>query len=232
MAVARPAWSSTVPKPSEAEIAAVVVAWLESCGHDVYQEVECVGGVADIVALTANRELWCIETKTGWSLDLLEQCVSRRRVFHRVFAAVPPSRSNHANLFEQLGIGALRVRADGDPTYVDNDWTLPPRASPDARYAKLLRDALDQGHKTHAKAGSPSGTGRWTPWRRTVEGLARLVAEKPGSTMKEAINGLAHHYSSPAAARSSLAKWIEGGKVPGVVGKVEAGKLRLYPAAA
>lgn len=41
-----------------------------------------------------------------------------------------------------------------------------------------------------------------------------------------------HHYTSAASARSSIRKWVELKKVPGVEGRVEGGKLHLYPPAA
>jgi hypothetical protein len=59
--------------PSEADLAAVVVAWLEVLGGDVYQEVELLprGIRADIVA-KVHAELWIIEVKTSVSLALIE----------------------------------------------------------------------------------------------------------------------------------------------------------------
>jgi hypothetical protein len=223
------------PKPTEAAVAALVVAWFESAGHDVYQEVACVGGYADIVTVPPNRELWCVETKTGWSLDLLEQCMARRRSFHRVFAAVPSARSgraDHSALFRELGIGVIIVHPDRDWSPIDaNEYLLPPRMSPDPRYAKQLRYSLDEGHKTHAKAGTNGGD-RWTPWRRTCEELKRVVTARPGATLKEVIDEVKHHYSSPAAARSSLAKWLRAGIIPGVTSRLEDGRSRLYPVGA
>jgi hypothetical protein len=218
-------------KPTEAEVAALVVAYLESCGHDVYQEVAVRGGVADIVCLVGRgREVWDVEVKTGWSLDLLEQCVERRHVAHRVFAAVPWSRSSHAHTFRQLGIGTLIVHPDNSLPRVDlrDDW-LPPRTSPHPLFAREVRERLCEGHKTHAKAGAPGAAGRYSPWRQTCDGVARAVREKHGATLKEVIESVKHHYASPASARSSIAHWVGRGKVPGVEIRFEGGKYRLYP---
>src|SRR5207244_7937670 len=79
-------------------------------------------------------------------------------------------------------------------------------------------------HKTHARAGAPTG-GHWTAFRETCENLARAVAREPGITLKAAIAAIEHHYRSIAGARSSMATWIKAGKVPGV--RLEGGKL--YP---
>jgi hypothetical protein len=220
-------------KYTEAEIAALVVAYLEECGHDVYQEVEVRGGIADIVCLVgAGREVWDIEVKTGWSLDLLEQCVERKRVAHRVFAAVPKARSNHAHLFRECGIGTFIVRMGDqfvpDRVELEGDW-MPRRTSPRPIFGRELRERLCEGHKTHAKAGAPSAAGRYSPWRQTCDGVAHEVRQRPGATLKEILQAVKTHYASPAVARSSLAKWITKGVVPGVEGKIEDGKLRLYP---
>lgn len=79
-----------------------------------------------------------------------------------------------------------------------------------------LAAELQPEHKTHAKAGAIGAGGRWTPFRNTCEQLARIVRSQPGVTLKAAVDELKHHYASDAGARSSLAHWIERGKVPGV----------------
>src|SRR5262245_58406416 len=90
---------------TEQSVAALVVEHLESIGADVYQEVVVPGGVADIVARVV-AEIWIVEVKTGWSLELLEQCLGRKRQAHRVFAATVSGRNfrEHAALAEALGI--------------------------------------------------------------------------------------------------------------------------------
>lgn len=225
-------------KRSEQEVAAQVVAYLEDCGHDVYQEVEVRGGVADIVAL-AGAELWIVETKTSWSLELLDQCVARRDQAHRVFAAVPWARQWKRGAFiaRRLGIGSFEVHFP----LSRETWTkpvelflgeLPPRTSADQRQVRYVRDRLSPEHKTHARAGAPGGAGRWTPFRNTCEQVARVVRERPGCSLKEAIETVKHHYSSHACARASIAKWAESGKVPGVRLEREGRSVRLYPAEA
>lgn len=212
------------PAMTEEQLAERVVAYLESCGHDVYQEVECVSGVADIVALVGpGRELWIVECKTSWSWALLEQCLDRKRSAARVFAAAPaPYR--HGRVFADLGIGAILV----DSERVMHHGDLPARVSADPRHGQALRRKLREGHKTHAKAGSQGGGGRYTPFVATCDELRKVVRATPGITLKAAVEETRHHYSSHATARASLAKWIEKGIVPGVRADVADG-LRLFP---
>ena len=88
---------------------------------------------------------------------------------------------------------------------------------------------LDEGHKTHAKAGAPCAAGRYTPFRRTCDALSEAVIKNPGLTMKEAIQRTQHHYSSDKCAVSSLLHWVQSGKVPGIILVQQGRRLFLYP---
>jgi hypothetical protein len=219
-------------KPSEQDLVAVVVVWLEAMGADVYQEVECAGGVADIVA-NVGAETWIVEVKTSLSLALLTQAMERRRDAHRIFVAAPYTKHlrDVKRLCDEVGIGLLIVQV-GD---FDSTWNQP-RVNVEVygrrwnRRPAALRSRLKPEHKTSAKAGAPGGADRWTPWRDTCQQLARLVKSQPGIPLKEAIDTIKHHYRSAASARTSLAKWISDGKVDGV--RLEGGRCWPLEAAA
>lgn len=205
---------------SEAELAAVVVAWLEALGGDVYQEVECAGGVADIVALV-RAELWIIETKVAWSLALILQAMERRRDAHRVFIAAPYSRTlnDTSQVCRELGIGVLDVRLGSEGCDSGEGYGKPSvRTVVESRRWNTrpvaLAKKLQPEHKTHARAGTNGG--RWTPFRRTCEQVSALVRRQPGITLKELVDNVEHHYSSDSSARSSISHWIEDGKIEGV----------------
>lgn len=206
---------------TEQEVAALVVAWLESSGLDVYQEVAVSGGVADIVA-TRGAEVWIVEVKTGWSLDVLQQCLDRKRICHRVFAAVPSARgwSERAALASALGIGAIRVTGESVELR-----SMPPRLT--SRRLDISKRLCPE-HKTHAKAGAVGAGGRWTPWRRTCEAVRDFVTAHPGSTLKAVIGGIEHHYASASSAKGSIATWARRGVIPGV--RLDEGPpLSLWP---
>lgn len=197
---------------SEADLAAVVVRWLEALGADVYQEVECAGGVADIVA-KVRAELWIVETKVSWSLALIRQAMERRRNAHRVFIAAPTSRNMHdcARVCGELGIGVLDVYVGSE------EYSSVREVAPSLRWNRrpvALAALLQPEHKTHARAGTNGG--RWTPFRSTCEQVARAVARSPGITLKELVDNVEHHYASPSSARGSIAHWILKGKIAGV----------------
>lgn len=217
-----------LPPASEADLARIVITWLEALGADVFQEVELhrQGPRADIVA-RVRAEIWIVETKTSVSLALIEQAMERRRYAHRVYIAAPAvrARAGHS-LCCDLGIGLLDVTLGSDAEYD------PPRVRelvPSRRWNSrpvALAARLRPEHKTHAKAGATTG-GHWSPFRATCESLERVVAGNPGLKLADAIASITHHYASNAGARSSLATWVRDGKVTGV--RIEDG--RLYPTA-
>lgn len=207
--------------PSEAELAAVVIAWLEALGADVYQEVELQrqGIRADIVA-RVGPELWIIETKTSMSLALIEQAMERRSFAHRVYIAAPTHKARAGlDLCQELGIGVLGVTYGGGieapSEYDEPQVTMRAQSRRWNTRPVALARKLEPQHKTHARAGATTG-GHWSPFRRTIERLAQEVAAHPGIKIKAAVAGIEHHYRSNAGARTSLATWIRSGKVPGV----------------
>lgn len=223
-------------RPSEQELGAIVVAYLEAIGAEVFQEVECGTGVADIVA-RVGAELWIVEVKTSLSLALITQAMDRRREAHRIFIAAPYSRHQRevAGVCEELGIGMLDVRVGveyaatsgydfGAPAVLvvaeSRRWNSRPVG---------LASRLKPEHKTHAKAGAVGAGGRWTPFRNTLEQLARVVSDEPGITLKDAIDKIKHHYSSKRSARSALVHWLQIDKVPRVR-LVYGDGARLFPA--
>jgi hypothetical protein len=223
-------------KTSEADLAAAVVTWLSENGFDVYQEVTVPGGVADIVAVKF-REAWIVEVKTSWSLDLLAQCIDRKRCANRVYAAVPSMRGGgfgtRAAMALDLGIGTIKIGHgySNRPPYLEgfdvSFDTLAPRITRVPMAASLK---LEEGHKTHAKAGAPCAAGRWTPFRSTCESLRRVVEEEPGLMLADAMRRTKHHYHNDATARSSMATWAQAGKVEGVRAEMDGKRIRLYPA--
>lgn len=224
-------------KPSEAEVAALVVEYLGKKGHDVYQEVPCSTGVADIVVLNGAED-WIIETKVGWSLDLLVQAMARRRDAHRVFVAVPDARDweDRADLFRSLGIGTYRVRThqrnteragelEGCDAYcpckIGFDLVKLIGGPPVLQAPSWnLREHVRPQHKTHARAGTRNGKGvfHWSPWRESMQNLADFVAKHPkGVIAGAAAKGIKHHYPNERSARASLAHWACLGRAPGVI---------------
>jgi hypothetical protein len=223
---------------SEQAIAEVVVAYLDALGADTYQEVEVVGGVADIVA-RVGAECWIVEVKTSLSLSLICQARARRRHAHRVLIAAPPSRNmgEVRELCAELGVGLLEVCL-GSPGWNGRSIYEGSRVQClvesrrwNTRPVKLTAK-LRPEHKTSAKAGTVSAAWRWTPFRSTCAQLAQIVQSSPGISLAKAVEQTQHHYATKRSAHASLAKWISEGAVPGVVAKRSHGThgaLELWP---
>lgn len=197
----------------ESELAAKIVRGLLDDAWEVYQEVApwTCGPIADIVAVRANR-LWVIETKTSFSLALIEQAEWWRFWAHWVSCGVPApkrrpgyqtnDRGRHiaARIVQWLGIGLLQVDDDGVQL-----TSVEPAMNRHAK-TEYLRCVLTEERKTYALAGTKGGY--WTPFKRTCRHLTEYVAEHPGCKLKDAIVAIDHHYSNERTARACLAKFI------------------------
>jgi hypothetical protein len=213
----------------ETEIAARVVEWLESQYWDVYQEVAYNGKVADIVA-TSGYLTWIIECKRSLSLALLEQAMIWKQygVAHYLSVATPYKfhivRGGQAAIWflRQQGIGLIYVR----PYEVHQN--IPAKLY--RRAFTSLRKSLNDRQKTYVKAGNADGR-YWTPFQETCRTLRRFVGENPGVCLKDAINGIRHHYSSDSSARACISQYLQSGKniVKGVECRREGKYLNLYP---
>ena len=213
---------------SEAELAEVVVGWLRDLRWEVYQEVEAYGNIADIVAVQGAL-LWVIETKTSLSLRVMEQAWAWRRRAHYASVAIPRARrvsSYAARCLDRDGIGVLEVRAPDGWTPELARVRETGAAQLNRRPATGLRGHLHEEQKTYAAAGSQGK--HWTPFVGTCDELRRYVQDHPGATLRDAIAAIKTHYRTVSTARSSLAKWIQAGVVPGVRCELEGKALRLY----
>lgn len=219
---------------SEAELAAGVVAYFQGMEWDIFQEVEGLEGIADIVAVKKPITM-VVETKQSLTIEVIYQAHRWKQFANRVFVAVPkpqrfaPSRRFAYEVCKHFGVGLLECTPSytkGEPPHVSEIVT-------GALNRSIVKDGiikfLRPEHKRFAKAGAAGG-GHFTPFKMTCEELRYAVVKKPGGTMKEIIDSIHHHYSTPGSARSSLAHWITAGKVPGVRLENVAGKTCLYPA--
>lgn len=201
----------------EAELAARIIKWLERKGWDTYQEVECVGGVADIVAVDGEL-VWILETKTSLSFSLIDQARDRLGCANLVSVVCPSARRRSKTSYwvlRQFGIGY--ITADKyHLSYVCEP--IKPKPVTDARSlakAGALRERLEPEHKTYATAGGINGK-RWTPFKSTCKKALEHVTSHGPVTVRQLIDGIEHHYDSDASARSTMASRIDIDLVPGL----------------
>jgi hypothetical protein len=224
---------------TEADLAKKIITYLQGFQWEVFQEVTCYGGVADIVA-RQHGIVWIIETKTSLTWELLEQAHDRLHTAHYVSVGVPclPKAGRHfaSRVLRESGIGLITLGHSRHHIEVDGEDICEPIAPRLSRHVstrvmiqwmKDLREKLCDKHNEYGVAGA-AGSSRWTPFKKTCEEIRRYAARHPGCTMKELVDGIEHHYSSKSSARSVLPKWIQAGKVPGVRVEYEGGKFHVY----
>jgi hypothetical protein len=209
-------------------VAALVVAWLEEDGWEVYKEVQCPRRkvVCDIFAVRRDargriRDSWAVEVKTHFGLDVMEQAHTWQRYAHRASIAVPRpkkrARTFGYKVCNTLGLGVIEV----GPRSVAQQLTAKAGRSP-----KL--PTLVEAQKDY-EAGNADRT-YWTPFKGTVEKLAALVEETPGVVLEDAVSQIDHHYKHDRSAVSSLKKHIKTGTIPDIriVWRKSAGSMSAH----
>jgi hypothetical protein len=206
---------------TEADLAALVVAYFQDLQYEVYQEVkpprrDCV---ADVVAVLGSRPAiyHAVEVKQTLTLQVIAQAVYWREHVHYASIAVPkekgrfdqPSkgRSLAYQVLNWKGVGCFTVDSQGRVRCMVAP-TLNRRVNPD--YWRL-----QEQQKSFAVAGNNEGR-RWSPFQETCEELRGLLRKEGPLPLGTILSRIRHHYSSDAVARSSLMKWGRDGKIRGV----------------
>lgn len=207
-------------KLRETDLAKMVIDILAEQNWEIYQEVCCGSGRCDIVA---KREpiLWAIECKLFFGLAVLEQAARWRHRANYVSIAVSKAPSEFGrNICKDLGIGILTTYGYG-------------RIIAEVEKPKLFRKIkksfeLEEEHKWFCEAGSNSGT-YWTPFKKTVRELIRVVTNQPGIEFNKLIKEVDHHYRSYSTAKSCLRGFI-GDVIPELRTEIVDRKLCVFPA--
>jgi hypothetical protein len=162
----------------------------------------------------------------------MEQAFYWRGYAHFVWVATWYS-SRPARLAERIlkdyGIGHLEMRHSNCQRTLEinhPDEAVAPAFLRCPPNMELLTQKLVPQQKTVVAAGGNRG-GHWTPFKCTCFELARIAREKPGITLREALDSFKHHYSNTRSAMCNLPEWIAKGKVPGVRLDKSDGKARL-----
>ena len=210
----------------ESDLGRFVVAWHESDGWDVFQEVEFLGFRADVVA-TKNGLVRVIEIKTSLTFDVMAQAKRWLPYVNSVMVAVPaPKKDSNGRSFARevltwVGAGLMEISI-----FNSGRWSVSfPVISKnfDSSGSKRLISILRPEHRTHAVAGSPSG-GHWTPFKDTCAQFLDVLS-KSDMLISDAVKLVKHHYKNNGSAIRSMSKWGLRGKIPGVSMKMKNGKV-------
>lgn len=202
---------------AEIDIARPIVAYFQTRGWEVYQEVNTALGRCDIVA-TQGPILVAVEVKASWSLAVFEQADRWIGQAHFSYIAVPRRKRWKGNILDRfarfLGVGVLVV-GHHTCSQIDEEKVqeaVKPRFC--RRIGSSVRNRLDEAQKTYAEAGNAESR-FWSPFKQTCGAIRDQVRSGP-KPFREVIAAITHHYRNDSTARSSMARWIETGRVEGV----------------
>lgn len=214
----------------ETDLAQPIINCLESRNWDVYQEVPCGSGVADIVAVL-DEKIWVVELKKSLSLQLLDQAIDRCAKVHYVSIGIPYRNMNRKHYYavetilNHCGIGMFMVGANGcsekrKPRFNEHPFRYDLEKMLNALHPKMKQN----------KAGSLPGN-NWTPWKEWKRDVARIVSENPGITPKEMVMNLKSiaPYTKPENAANAAVYYARNGLIERVRVAKENNRLRLYP---
>ena len=208
---------------SEVELGHRVSSWLADQEYELFPEVQVnsYGKIADIVA-RKGRLLVVVELKTRLSFRVVEQASHWIGRAHMVYIAVATEGQGRLmrKILDMLGIGLLVSGSLGTEEMV--------RPSFYRRTSTDLKRALERANPTYAEAGNSNGK-RWTPFKATCEAVLLYVQENPGARIKEIVDNVKTHYSSPKTAHSCIIGWAKEGKIPGICLKRDGHYWTVWP---
>jgi len=215
---------------TEQELGKKAVEYLNDRKWEVYQEVVCPAGVADIVAVQGKIK-WAIECKLSLSLAVIGQAVRHCPYFHYVSIAVPYSNSRSEKsvavakeFLRWKGIGLFRF-CNSDYGWYDQPLSLSPKLNRKAM-AHLIK--LYDEQKDTVGAGSANG-GHFTPFKKTSSEIQRIVKLNPGIILKDLIEQAGHHYGSDSTAKQCIKHYIKTGIIENIKMERDGKFLRFYP---
>jgi len=218
---------------TETDLAKPIIDYLESFHWDVYQEVSCGAGVADILGVMGRR-IWIVELKKSLSIQLLEQAIKRLKWAHYVSICIPtPSSKSSVNSFlvneilDNYGIGVFFANIDHSSSVTIKKSPKVNRHVPEKHLKKLL-NSLDPRLKNN-QAGCVAGE-RWTPFKGFCKEVTDIVKRHPGITpveMAKRIRSRFYPYGKDAA--HAAVYYARMGLIQGVEVRNEDRRLHLYP---
>lgn len=204
----------------ETELFEPVKNWLEFNGWEVYAEVFCFSGVADVVG-KQGKTICVVEMKTSLTHKVIDQILRWSGYAHYKYIAIPKRRQPIPyylqSLFRDKGVGILEVE--------ENSVS---RVSIPSRFRKAPMEYkwdLVEAQKTFTEAGS-SGGAHWTPYKEMISNVKRflrramILAKTPEDSWKsinEILDYCETYYAQPkpSLTRSLLnfeADWCEAEK--------------------
>ena len=205
------------PVIKESDLAARLIADWERLGYECYKEVCHGGGSIRNDCFFVKRdaqgvivETVAVETKTSFTLKVIEQAWHWREYAHKTFVGIPAGSGAHPRQFsvqlcEAMGIGVVSICLERGSKLV-KDGKLNPRPAVPKLYEQQ-KDSL---------AGNAESS-YYTPFKNTCRLLSELMAlpVNQGIPLLDAIAAIDHHYAHARSGYAAMKALIEKGDVPG-----------------
>jgi hypothetical protein len=218
---------------AEADLARVLITWLEEAEWKVYQEVRPHWGDAraDVVAVK-NDKVWVLETKMNFNFDVLRQVHAWRRRSHLVSIVTPRPRKGYKDTIREtvcrkfdVGWVEWAPNRSWPPGYRFWETVVPPLNTEPG--CDSLLEKLSELHNEYGESGSKNSY--YTPFRHTCDKLRAYVATNPGIKLVEAMGAIEHHYKDDYSGSNALGKLIREGVVEGLTVEKVKNRIMVYP---
>jgi hypothetical protein len=211
-------------KLSESDLAAFVVNYMKDRGYTVYGEVlNKAGARADMYCVNGSKSV-SIETKTTFSLKVIEQAYQWLGQASEIYVAVPKALNYKERYFamdvcSMYGIGVIEV--DTNQKY--NNVTMLRKAAICSKpnMPKLYEEQQD------SVAGNANND-YVTPFKLTVRAIQEFIDGQQPLDLRYVIRQVKHHYASENSAYAALTKLISAGVLDSVKIMTKGKKRYIY----
>lgn len=195
---------------SEAELANVIVKYLEANNWEVFKEVKPknLNQIADIVAIK-NKKIWIIETKLIYGTKVLDQAYKWLKYADYVSVAVPFSKQYSfvlEHFRKNFGIGKLFVHFNDS---IKEKGFVSEKESPSLNNSLLTTEIWSSLNvKQKDSIAGTKGGGYITPYKLTIMNIKKFLEFNPKSSIYKIVNSIEHHYSNNSIAMNNLHKML------------------------
>lgn len=200
-------------KIKESDLASVIIKYLEDLGYTSYKEVSLKGAGGNIRTdcyLTKEDsngnivETLALETKTGFTLKVMEQAYRWRNYSNYCYVCIPtPKRKDRTtyqfciNICKLMNIGIFEVNMYSNTVKVLNAPTI----------AKNTKIPPLYEQQKESVAGNDTSS-YITAFKITVMAIEEYMKDKEQEELSVMIKNIKHHYSTPSSASNTIQKMV------------------------
>lgn len=187
------------------------VKYFENLSYKVYQEVKTpYGAICDIIAVKDNITI-CIEVKTSFNFDVLEQAFNNKNFCNYSYIAVPiaKKRTFQRKVAKDYNIGVLELSKKKKYTYESikiDDYYIYESITPLLNIKPKRKPKLNNFHLLN-EAGSK--TERMTSFKYFINQIIDLLRKQEKLSYKEIYESLDKHYANINSFKSAIKKYID-----------------------